>query len=73
MKITVDTREVKSYSPLIPAIKAICTARPGTTLEIYMNDPEAFKDLKTFLSEEGTGFREVYKADCNVLEFTLPQ
>ena len=32
--ITVDTRGTTAYSPLIPAIKAMCNAVPGETLEI---------------------------------------
>ena len=39
--ITVDTRGTTAYSPLIPAIKAMCNAVPGETLEIIMNHAEA--------------------------------
>ena len=33
--ITVDTRGTTAYSPLIPAIKAMCNAVPGETLETH--------------------------------------
>ena len=49
--ITVDTRGTTAYSPLIPAIKAMCNAVPGETLEIIMNHADAFQDLKEYLSE----------------------
>lgn len=35
--ITVNTCGITAYSPLIPAIKAMCNASPGETLEIIMN------------------------------------
>lgn len=44
--ITVDTCGTTAYSPLIPAIKAICEAPFGETLEIIMNHADAFQDLK---------------------------
>lgn len=56
--ITVDTCGITAYSPLIPAIKAMCTASPGETIEIIMNHADAFQDLKEYLSEQGIGFRE---------------
>ena len=43
--ITVDTRGTTAYSPLIPAIKAMCNAVPGETLEIIMNHADAFQDF----------------------------
>ena len=43
---TIDTCGQQHYSPLIPAIKAICEAEPGETLEIIMNNSVAFNDLK---------------------------
>lgn len=43
--ITVDTCGTTAYSPLIPAIKAICEAPFGETLEIIMNHADAFQDL----------------------------
>ena len=39
--ITVDTCGTTAYSPLIPAIKAICEAPFGETLEIIMNHADA--------------------------------
>ena len=57
--ITVDTCGITAYSPLIPAIKAMCTATPGETIEIIMNHADAFQDLKEYLSEQGIGFREI--------------
>ena len=56
--ITVDTRGTTAYSPLIPAIKAMCNAVPGETLEIIMNHADAFQDLKEYLSEQSIGFRD---------------
>ena len=47
--ITVDTCGTTAYSPLIPAIKAICEAPFGETLEIIMNHADAFQDLKEYL------------------------
>ena len=58
--ITVDTCGTTAYSPLIPAIKAICEAPFGETLEIIMNHADAFQDLKEYLSEQSIGFREIY-------------
>ena len=49
--ITVNTCGITAYSPLIPAIKAMCNASPGETLEIIMNHADAFQDLKEYLSE----------------------
>ena len=59
--ITVDTCGTTAYSPLIPAIKAICEAPFGETLEIIMNHADAFQDLKEYLSEQSIGFREILK------------
>ena len=61
--ITVDTCGITAYSPLIPAIKAMCTASPGETIEIIMNHADAFQDLKEYLSEQGIGFREIYDGE----------
>lgn len=69
--ITVDTREQKGYSPLIPAIEAICRAKAGQQMQIIMNNRDAFDDLKTYLSERNTGFREIYDQDCMTLQFTI--
>ncbi len=68
---TIDTRNTSLYSPLIPAMKALCTAAPGEQLEIIMNNPEAFQDLKEYLAEQGIGFREVYDGDELTLQFTV--
>ena len=68
---TIDTRDIKIYSPLIPALKAFYTFQPGTTVDVLFSDMKAFKDLKEFLSEQQIGFREIYKDDYIVLEFTL--
>ena len=32
--ITVDTCGITAYSPLIPAIRAMCTASPGETIAV---------------------------------------
>lgn len=69
--ITVDTCGTETYSPLIPAVKAMCDASPGETLEIIMNNAEAFGDLKEYLSEQGIGFREIYDGEKMTLQFTV--
>ena len=69
--ITVDTRGTTSYSPLIPAIKAMCDTSPGETIEIIMNHADAFQNLKEYLSEQGIGFREIYDGEQMTLEFTI--
>ena len=58
--ITVDTCGITAYSPLIPAIKAMCTATPGETIEIIMNHADAFQDLKEYLSEQGIGLSLIH-------------
>ena len=55
--ITVDTCGITAYSPLIPAIKAMCTASPGETIEIIMNHADAF--------------REIYDGEQMTLQFTI--
>ena len=57
---TIDTCGQKLYSPLIPAVKAMCETAPGERLEIIMNNAEAFQDLKEYLAEQSIGFREIY-------------
>ena len=69
--ITVDTRGTAAYSPLIPAIKAMCDTSPGETIEIIMNHTDAFQNLKEYLSEQGIGFREIYDGEQMTLEFTI--
>ena len=51
--ITVDTCGMTNYSPLIPAIKAMCNANPGDKMEIVTDQVAAFQDLKEYLSEQG--------------------
>lgn len=68
---TIDTCGITAYSQLIPAIKAICNATPGETIEIIMSDSNAFGDLKEFLSEQAIGFREIYDGEQMTLQFTL--
>ncbi len=46
--IAVDTRGTTAYSPLIPAIKAMCSAESGDTVEIIMDNANAFQDLKEY-------------------------
>ena len=70
MKI-INTCQQKLYSPLIPAMKAICEAEKGETLEIIMDDEAAFNDLKEYLAEQRIGFREIYDGNRMSLQFTL--
>ena len=70
--IAVDTRGTTAYSPLIPAIKAMCSAESGDTVEIIMDNANAFQDLKEYLSEQGIGFREIYDGEQMTLQFTIP-
>ena len=67
---TIDTCGQKLYSSLIPAVKAMCEATPGEKLEIIMNDPTAFNDLKEYLSEQQIGFREIYDGEKMTVQFT---
>ena len=67
----IDTCGTTAYSPLIPAIKAICNAVPGETIEIVMNHAGAFQDLKEYLSEQNIGFREIYEGERMTLQFTV--
>lgn len=69
---TIDTREEKHYSPLIPAIVALCEASQGEQLKIVMDNEPAFTDLKEYLAEQGIGFREVYDGEEMSVEFTKP-
>ena len=69
--ITVDTRGTTAYSPLIPAIKAMCDTSPGETIEIIMNHTDAFQNLKEYLSEQGIGFHEIYDGEQMTLEFKI--
>lgn len=67
----VDTCGMTAYSPLIPAIKAICAAQMGETMEIIMDNATAFQDLKEYLAEQGIGFREIYDGEQMTLQFTI--
>lgn len=69
--ITVDTCGTTNYSPLIPAMKAICNANSGDRMEIVTNQMAAFLDLKEYLSEQGIGFREIYDGERMTLQFTI--
>lgn len=69
---TIDTCGQKHYSPLIPAVKAMCEARQGEMLEIVMDDAAAFNDLKEYLAEQPTGFREIYDGERMTLQFAKP-
>lgn len=66
---TVDTREINEYSPLIPAIKAICETPKGEELQIIFDNEDAFSDLKKYLREQKTGFREIYEEEKLTLQF----
>ncbi len=68
---TVDTCDTKGYSPLIPAVKAICSLPEGEVVEIVMNKTDAFQDLKEYLAERGTGFREIYEGNRMTVQFTI--
>lgn len=67
---TIDTRGQKQYSPLIPAITAMCSAAEGEKLEIIMDDAAAFNDLKEYLADQQIGFREIYDGEQMTLQFT---
>ncbi len=67
---TINTCSQKLYSPLIPAMKAICEAQKGDKLEIIMDDANAFSDLKEFLAEQQIGFREIYDGEEMTVQFT---
>lgn len=67
---TINTCGSLPYSPLIPAIKALCEAQSGESLEIIMDHAEAFKDLKEYLAEQGIGFREIYEGERMTVQFT---
>lgn len=67
---TINTCGQKIYSPLIPAVRAICEAAPGEKLEIIMDHAEAFSDLKAYLAELRIGFREIYDGEQMTVQFT---
>ncbi len=68
---TIDTCGQKLYSPLIPAVKAMCEPAPGERLEIIMNNAEALQDLKEYLAEQSIGFREIYDEERMILQFKM--
>ena len=68
---TIDTCGQKLYSPLIPAVKAMCETAPGERLEIIMNNAEAFQDLKEYLAEQIIGFREISDEERMILQFKM--
>ena len=68
---TINTCGQKHYSPLIPAMKAICQAEKGEKLEIIMDDAAAFSDLKEYLAEQHIGFREIYDGEQMTVQFTM--
>ena len=68
---TIDTCGQKLYSPLIPAVKAMCETAPGERLEIIMNNAEAFQDFKEYLAEQSIGFREIYDGEQMILQFKM--
>ena len=71
---TIDTRRNQShYSPLIPAIKALCEAPAGEPMEIVMDHADAFNDLKEYLAEQGIGFREIYDGEEMRVQFSKQQ
>lgn len=65
----INTIREKRYSPLIPAMKAICEAKSGDMLQIIMDDEAAFRDMKEFLSDEQIGFREIYDKCAMIVQF----
>ena len=69
---TIDTCDPIPYSPLIPAMEAICSATPGEKLEVILNNASAFSDLKEYLSGQGIGFREIYNEETMTLQFSIP-
>ena len=68
---TIDTCSQKLYSPLIPAVKAMCETVPGERLEIMRKNAEAFQDLKEYLAEQSIGFREIYDEERMILQFKM--
>ena len=67
---SIDTCTPLPYSPLIPAVKGICEAQQGETVEIVTEQEQVLADLKEFLAEQGMGFREIYDRDKMRLQFT---
>ncbi|MDO4162819.1 MAG: sulfurtransferase TusA family protein [Bacteroides sp.] len=68
---TINTCGQQHYSPLIPAVKALCEASKGEKLEIIMDDAAAFNDLKEYLAEQKIGFREIYEGEQMRVQFVV--
>lgn len=68
---TIDTCGQQHYSPLIPAVRALCEASKGETLEIIMDDAAAFNDFKEYLAELQVGFREIYDGERMRVQFVV--
>lgn len=47
----------------------MCEAGKGEKLEIIMDDPAAFSDLKEYLAEQKIGFREIYDGEQMTVQF----
>ena len=72
--ITIDTTSaILEYSPLRPALTAFYTSPKRSALEIVMDNVAAFHDLKTYLSQQKIGFREIYEGERMTIQFTIPQ
>lgn len=67
---TINTCGHRHYSPLIPAIIALCEVQKGDSLKIIMDDAAAFNDLKEYLAEQQIGFREIYDGEQMTVQFT---
>lgn len=68
---SINTCGQQHYSPLIPAIEAICRATSGDKLEIIMDNAVAFTDLKEYLIERHIGFREIYNGEQMTVQFIM--
>ncbi len=69
---TIDTRDTTLYSQLIPAVRAMYELPRGEELQILTDDTQTFDSLKSYLSEQGIGFREIYDEGQMILQFTMP-
>lgn len=67
----IDTRKTILYNQLIPVIEAICSADQEEQFEVIMDDPNAFSDLKAYLSARAIGFREIYEENALMLQFKI--
>ena len=64
---TIDTRGKLCPQPLIMTKRAIAAAAPGDEFEVLTDNPTAFSNLKSYLTELGIAFR----AEEDRLRFTL--